>query len=256
VSPTPEAKNVHHEREDNATAVTIYGRTYYLRGNEDDNYLTGLASIVDRKMREVADATETADTLKVAILAAMNIADDYLQADRGDAPVVTGAEDRRVARMGHVDAFAPLYRQPVIAYIACSRGRECCGEGGLAPARRRGESKGARPLFNRARVKDELALSAQHQRPDLIQEEVLARRRGNTRAWMTSGQLAVRLNFEIGEAGKAHQITAVNTVECGPDLRAIYCPVIIGRGEGFLRLRGQHFANRSFSRRHAQPFDV
>ena len=52
MSPTPEATNVHHEREDNATAVTIYGRTYYLRGNEDDNYLTGLASIVEKGVWE------------------------------------------------------------------------------------------------------------------------------------------------------------------------------------------------------------
>jgi len=58
------------------TPVTIYGRTYYLRGGEDPSRLQELAEQVDDKMREVAEATGTADTLKIAILAALNIAND------------------------------------------------------------------------------------------------------------------------------------------------------------------------------------
>lgn len=61
-------------------AVTIFGRTYQLQGEEDAAYLERLAAIVDRKMSEVAEATGTADTLKVAILASLNIVDDYLKA--------------------------------------------------------------------------------------------------------------------------------------------------------------------------------
>lgn len=65
------------------TPVSIFGRTYYLRGDGDTGYLAELAAEVDRKMREVAEASGTADTLKVAILAALNIADDNRQARRG-----------------------------------------------------------------------------------------------------------------------------------------------------------------------------
>jgi len=75
------------------TPVTIFGRTYYLRGDEDPGYLAELASEVDRKMREVAEATGTADTLKVAILAALNIADDCMQARRA-AGIPAGTEER------------------------------------------------------------------------------------------------------------------------------------------------------------------
>ena len=85
------------ERED-VTPVTIYGHTYHLRGNEDGAYLVELAALVDRKMREVASATGTADTLKVAILSALNLADDCIQARRGVAPVQETA-DPRLARM-------------------------------------------------------------------------------------------------------------------------------------------------------------
>jgi cell division protein ZapA len=88
------------------TPVTIYGRTYHLRGSESGAYLAQLASAVDAKMREAAEATGTADTLKVAILAGLNLADECLRARRGgsltEVPSVAVDDDetdRRVARM-------------------------------------------------------------------------------------------------------------------------------------------------------------
>jgi cell division protein ZapA len=68
---------------DGTTAVQILGRTYRLRGEGDPTYLVELAELVDGKMREVEAATGTADTLKVAILASLNLADDYRKASRG-----------------------------------------------------------------------------------------------------------------------------------------------------------------------------
>jgi len=84
---------------DPSTAVTIFGRTYHLRGGGDSAYVSELAAIVDRKMREVATATGTADTLKVAILASLNIADEYLQASRTAGPSRDGETRKRLARM-------------------------------------------------------------------------------------------------------------------------------------------------------------
>lgn len=88
---------------DAPTPVTIYGKTYHLRGNGDTAYLHELALDVDRRMRDVADTTGTADTLSVAILAALNIADECLQAQRG--PVSDDTErqlDRWVAQIDGV----------------------------------------------------------------------------------------------------------------------------------------------------------
>jgi cell division protein ZapA len=59
--------------------VEIYGQTYNLRGEGNSSYITDLAAFVDRKMREVSDHTATVDSLKVAILAALNIADEHFQ---------------------------------------------------------------------------------------------------------------------------------------------------------------------------------
>ena len=81
--------------------VTICGRTYHLRGHSDPVYLQELAGIVDAKMREVAKATGTADTLKVAILAALNFADECMQAGRKDitGKPMTGDAEKRLARL-------------------------------------------------------------------------------------------------------------------------------------------------------------
>jgi cell division protein ZapA len=80
------------------TPVTILGRTYYLRGDGDPAYLDELAALVDSRMRAIADATGTADTLKVAILAALNLADEYLQASRRSDRSVQDT-DSRLAQM-------------------------------------------------------------------------------------------------------------------------------------------------------------
>ena len=97
--PAPPIEESEVVSEEGVTEVTIFGQTYHLRGNEDREYLEELGSLVDRRMREVVEATGTADTLKVAILAALNIADEFLQARRGVVVGIDDATDRRLARM-------------------------------------------------------------------------------------------------------------------------------------------------------------
>ena len=59
--------------------VEIFGQTYKVKGDADSKHIEDLADFVDRKMREIVESTSTVDTLKVAILASLNIADDYLR---------------------------------------------------------------------------------------------------------------------------------------------------------------------------------
>jgi cell division protein ZapA len=60
-----------------ATEVEIFGQTYNVRGEGDPDYLTELARFVDARMREVAAEVATVDPMKIAILAALNIADEF-----------------------------------------------------------------------------------------------------------------------------------------------------------------------------------
>jgi cell division protein ZapA len=57
--------------------VDIFGQTYNVRGDGDPDYLTELARLVDSRMRDVAAQVATIDPLKIAILAALNIADEF-----------------------------------------------------------------------------------------------------------------------------------------------------------------------------------
>ena len=62
--------------------VEIFDQAYNLRGS-DAEYILNLAEYVDGKMRAVAEQTKTVDTSRVAVLAALNIADEYHLLKRG-----------------------------------------------------------------------------------------------------------------------------------------------------------------------------
>ena len=62
-----------------ATEVEIFGSVHKVRGDKDPEYLQELAQTVDERMREIAKQVSTVDSAKIAILAALNIADDLLQ---------------------------------------------------------------------------------------------------------------------------------------------------------------------------------
>lgn len=59
--------------------VEIYNQVYNIRFDGDKEYIVRLAEYVDNKMREIASGTLTVDSLKVAILAALHIADELHQ---------------------------------------------------------------------------------------------------------------------------------------------------------------------------------
>lgn len=57
--------------------VDIYDQMYHLRG-PDPKYMEQLSALVDAKMRAVAQHGTTVDSLRVAVLAALNIADELV----------------------------------------------------------------------------------------------------------------------------------------------------------------------------------
>jgi cell division protein ZapA len=67
----PDAKNV--------VQVQILGQQLSIRGEADQAYILGVATYVDRKMREITEKLPVASLSKVAILASLNIADELFK---------------------------------------------------------------------------------------------------------------------------------------------------------------------------------
>ena len=63
--------------------VEIYDQVYHLSG-QNPEHIRELAACVDAKMRAVASQGRTADSLRVAVLAALNLADELSQAGTAD----------------------------------------------------------------------------------------------------------------------------------------------------------------------------
>ena len=80
-----------------AVSVDIYDQVYHLRGT-DAEYIEKLAALVDSKMRAVASQGNTVDSLRVAVLAALNISDELL-ALRARYDALAGGIDRTEGTM-------------------------------------------------------------------------------------------------------------------------------------------------------------
>ena len=89
-----------------AVAVEIYDQVYRLHGTETV-YIEQLAAGVDAKMRAVSAAGGTVDSLRVAVLAALNLADELeqtrqrLAALEGSLTQTQGALRSRAGSLAH-----------------------------------------------------------------------------------------------------------------------------------------------------------
>lgn len=83
-----------------SVTVTIFGREYTLKGDTDQDYVRQVADFVDQRMREVAKSSAVASTAKVAILAAVNIADELLREQQKRLEAMATLEDRSVQIAG------------------------------------------------------------------------------------------------------------------------------------------------------------
>jgi cell division protein ZapA len=71
------------DSEKNVLKVTIYGADYLIRGQADSEYMKAVAEYVDHKMLEVDQTVRVDSSLKVAILATLNITDELFR-ERAD----------------------------------------------------------------------------------------------------------------------------------------------------------------------------
>lgn len=68
-----------NEDHKNRISVTIYGRQYKIVGNASSNYIRMVADYIDEKMMSISDGNPRLDSSKIAVLAAVNIADEYFK---------------------------------------------------------------------------------------------------------------------------------------------------------------------------------
>jgi cell division protein ZapA len=59
--------------------VSIFGNTYTIQGDASPEYIDSLSRFLNAKMEEVAEAIPSANAMQLAILAALNITDEYFQ---------------------------------------------------------------------------------------------------------------------------------------------------------------------------------
>jgi len=91
--------------DDAVISVEIHGHRYPIRSTLDEAYVARLASYVDEKMRSAADSAPTGDLLRVAVLTALNVADelfrcrDSSQARNGELAERAGELERLVDRV-------------------------------------------------------------------------------------------------------------------------------------------------------------
>ncbi len=77
--------------------VEIYNQTYNIRSDGEGEYIMRLAEFVDKRMREISSGSLTVDSLKVAILAALHIADELHRSkalhEQADAQLATRSSE-------------------------------------------------------------------------------------------------------------------------------------------------------------------
>lgn len=81
--------------------VEIFGQEYRIRGVGNPEYIHKIAGYVDRKMREIAHSSGIMSQSRIAILAALNIADELYQ-EREQKESLLQEFESKAARLGQL----------------------------------------------------------------------------------------------------------------------------------------------------------
>ena len=96
--------------------VEIAGQRYPIRSGLDERYIAELAAYVDLKMRAAVKAAPESDMLGLAILVALNIADDFFRARRQQSSA-HGELNERAIRLEQLvdDVLAQMSAKQVVS---------------------------------------------------------------------------------------------------------------------------------------------
>lgn len=89
--------------ESNSVKVTIFGQTYTVNGDAPREYMLQLAEYLNDKMEDVRNTTGISNPAQVAILAALNMADEYFQLKKLKSGTDSEVEKRAMALISMLD---------------------------------------------------------------------------------------------------------------------------------------------------------
>jgi cell division protein ZapA len=100
-------KEMNEPQEPRSVRARIYDREYVLSTDGDPKHLQALCAVLDERMHEMATATGAVDTLKVAVLAALSIADDVRRAKEETMRLDNAIGKRSIACVSMLDRLLP-----------------------------------------------------------------------------------------------------------------------------------------------------
>jgi cell division protein ZapA len=91
---------VNNKNQINKVTTSIFNEEYVIRGEEEPDYIQMLASYVDRRMRMIYQRNPNLSSTKVAVLTALNLADELNKLQEDYDELVRAMEEERKNRMG------------------------------------------------------------------------------------------------------------------------------------------------------------
>ena len=83
--------------------VSIMGQEYPIRADADEEYIREIAAFLDERMRAIQQAEPSRPPLKIAILAALNLADELFTLRRERKEIVQKFEQKAKEFSNHLD---------------------------------------------------------------------------------------------------------------------------------------------------------
>ena len=84
--------------------VSIMGQEYNVRTDADPKYIHKVAKFVEDRMKEIEEAApETTSQLRIAVLAAMNVTDEYLSTMQKKNEAIDKLESKTIAITEFID---------------------------------------------------------------------------------------------------------------------------------------------------------
>lgn len=88
------------------TVVHIAGKEYTIAGNESSEYIHRVALYVSEKMQQIKEANKRLDNTMLAVLTAVNIADEYLKAKED-----LEKKEKEIERLKHTTGTSRVTRR-------------------------------------------------------------------------------------------------------------------------------------------------